>query len=200
MRKAYFGESIISVVFWEDMCHTFSFKELSDKNLTILYADTNIKINNKHVANLNLDKYHKIYAQNTDKNNYPFYIQFRDKKRFLRPDLVIRVQEKEVSLFDKENIKIILKDTNISNFKDISLKLNNPCYEKEFKGLIHNIKTLIKVKRLQARAKTDTSFTTYPIDELKRQKDFILQKFYLINTPNICLIDFKYHDITFITK
>jgi len=74
---------------WEDMCHTYAFKNYND----IFYADTNIIIDDKHVANCAFGG-HKIFCKEDNFEN-PFFIAFRGYKRWMRPDL-IRITENDL--------------------------------------------------------------------------------------------------------
>ena len=66
------------------MCATWAFATYDDNS--ILYADTNIFFNGKNVGNTRYGKYVNLYK----KANFldPFFIKFRDKRRWMRPDLV----------------------------------------------------------------------------------------------------------------
>jgi len=64
---------------WEDMCFYYMFKYFKDD---ILYADY------KKEANLKLNGYTRMYAQNNKSENYPFKITFGDDVKYIYPDLV----------------------------------------------------------------------------------------------------------------
>ena len=67
---------------WEDMCNTYIFH----KDYMIIYADTNIKINGKSVANSSYGK-KEIFLKNGLKN--PFVLKLRNMDdRWLRPDMI----------------------------------------------------------------------------------------------------------------
>jgi len=76
----YWGINNFSSV-WEDMCSTYAFA-----NFDVLYADTNIKFNGKPVANAKSAGYFPIYKKENFED--PFFIEFRGKKRWMRPDMV----------------------------------------------------------------------------------------------------------------
>lgn len=80
----FWGISNFSSV-WEDMCATWMFIYHLNH---IVYADTNIILNGKRVANAKSAGFFPIYK----KENFddPFFIEFRNKKRWLRPDLVFK--------------------------------------------------------------------------------------------------------------
>ncbi len=80
----FWGISNFSSV-WEDMCATWMFST-DNQDYSILYADTNIVFNDQHIANAKSAGHFPIYK----KDNFvdPFFIEFRSKKRWMRPDLV----------------------------------------------------------------------------------------------------------------
>lgn len=67
---------------WEDMCNTYIFTE-NDYN--VVYADTDIEIKGKKVSNRSFGG-QKVFIKDNFEN--PFFIQFRENKRWMRPDLV----------------------------------------------------------------------------------------------------------------
>ncbi len=84
----FWGISNFSSV-WEDMCATWAFRDFNNGINSIIYADTDIVFNSRHVSNSKSAGYFPIYK----KENFidPFCIEFRFpdyKKRWLRPDLV----------------------------------------------------------------------------------------------------------------
>lgn len=96
----FWGISNFSSV-WEDMCATWVFANYYSNNEfwyvettftnfhsenVIFYADTNIVFNGKRVANAKSAGYFPIYKK--DYFDDPFFIQFRGKKRWIRPDLM----------------------------------------------------------------------------------------------------------------
>lgn len=81
----YWGISNFSSV-WEDMCATWAFAYYGDEN-SILYADTNIILNGECIANAKSAGYFPIYKRPDFID--PFFIEFRGKKRWMRPDLAI---------------------------------------------------------------------------------------------------------------
>jgi hypothetical protein len=85
----FWGISNFSSV-WEDMCATWAFAKFADlkkKRFEILYADTNIIFNGKRVSNSKSAGYFSIYKKSDFVDC--FFIKFREKKRWLRPDLVL---------------------------------------------------------------------------------------------------------------
>lgn len=123
---------------WEDMCNTYAFTEFKD----IVYADTNIVLNDKPVANTTFGG-HKLFKKDNFEN--PFFIEFRDKKRWMRPDLIHLIGgnkkiKKPMSqllskLVNKGTVFLLdWKYTDENSFKKNSNKLDNDiikqlCYE-----------------------------------------------------------------------
>jgi hypothetical protein len=91
----FWGISNFSSV-WEDMCATWAFSEYGYEN--IYYADTNIIFNGKQVANSKSAGYFPIYKK--ENFNDPFFIEFRGKKRWMRPDLIWLTNKNEFYLLD----------------------------------------------------------------------------------------------------
>ena len=79
----FWGISNFSSV-WEDMCSTYHFANAFDD---VLYADTNIIFNGQRIANAKSARYFPIYKKADFVD--PFFIEFRGKKRWMRPDLVV---------------------------------------------------------------------------------------------------------------
>lgn len=79
----YWGINNFSAV-WEDMCATWAFA-----NFDVIYADTNIIFNGSRL---------KSGSQKNEFKN-PFFISFRDKKRWMRPDLITQNTENLI-IFD----------------------------------------------------------------------------------------------------
>ena len=80
----YWGINNFSSI-WEDMCATWAFA-----NFDVLYADTNIIFNGSRL---------KSGSQKNEFKN-PFFISFRDKKRWMRPDLIHQLKETNLCLID----------------------------------------------------------------------------------------------------
>jgi hypothetical protein len=80
----FWGISNFSSV-WEDMCATHDFADFG--SALIIYADTNIIFNGKRIANSKSAGYFPIYKRNDFID--PFFIEFRGKKRWMRPDLIL---------------------------------------------------------------------------------------------------------------
>lgn len=150
----YWGINNFSSV-WEDMCATWAFAIYYSENEflngkftnfrsenVIFYADTNIVFNNKRVANSKSAGYFPIYKK--DYFDAPFFIQFRHKKRWMRPDLMTAYTPREESyipqirLFDwKYMNEISFATCNTKIKKDVIKQL---CYELTLQKTNPNIK------------------------------------------------------------
>ena len=84
----FWGISSFSSV-WEDMCSTYAFATFN-----VVYADTNIIFNGQRVANSRSAGHFPIFKKADFID--PFYIEFRGKKRWMRPDLVHTISSDEV--------------------------------------------------------------------------------------------------------
>ena len=107
----YWGINNFSSV-WEDMCATYAFA-----NFDVLYADTSIIFNGKRL---------KSGSQKNDFKN-PFFVEFRNKKRWIRPDLIHQSSKDNLHLLDWKYMAQ-------SHFIDFNNKLKNDvtkqlCYE-----------------------------------------------------------------------
>jgi hypothetical protein len=164
---------------WEDMCNTYAFSKFD-----VVYADTNIIFNGKCVANDKSTGY-PIFKKSDFDN--PFFIEFRDKKRWMRPDLIHSGARKKDTLFDKA-IKIrVIKDHGIT--LDFELKL----IEEKYRILYENfcISLMNSKNKLSARPIGKNGFNSYPKIEFEKQKQLIQQKKY---DDRKCLLDWKYMD------
>ncbi len=124
----YWGINNFSSV-WEDMCATYYFAYYKEKpkfqnnDEVILYADTNIIFNKKRVANAKSAGFFPIYKK--DDFVDPFFIEFRGKKRWMRPDFVINFCG--VEIYDW---KYMSKDDFVKNNKKIQMDtIKQWCYE-----------------------------------------------------------------------
>ena len=120
----FWGISNFSSV-WEDMCATWVFANFEQ---CIVYADTNIVFNGKNVGNTRYGRYVNLYK----KSNFldPFFIKFREKRRWMRPDLIKLQTEGErnfLTIFDWKYIDLnSLIQLNRKTQTDITKQL---CYE-----------------------------------------------------------------------
>lgn len=92
---------------WEDMCNVFAFKFYKDE--TILFSDANITVDDERVGNYNLDYHNKIFKK--DGISYPFFIEFRNKKRYIRPDFIVQISHKLQNYIAFEKLKESFNNT-----------------------------------------------------------------------------------------
>lgn len=116
----YWGINNFSSV-WEDMCATWAFA-----NFDVIYADTNIIFNGIRL---------KSGSQKNEFKN-PFFISFRDKRRWMRPDLIHQLSENNLCLID-------WKYMSENSFCAFNEKLKNDitkqlCYEFALKNSLPN--------------------------------------------------------------
>lgn len=86
----YWGINNFSSV-WEDMCATESFSYYNYTKDIIVYADTNIIFNGEHIANFKSAGYFPVYKKEDFSDS--FFIEFRGKRRWIRPDFVVALQK-----------------------------------------------------------------------------------------------------------
>ncbi len=124
----FWGISNFSSV-WEDMCSTYAFANFEK---CIVYADTNIVFNGKRVANTYYNKYVKLYKKKDFDD--PFFIEFRGKPRWMRPDLVFK--DGGLNIFDW---KYMDKNCFIGYNKKVQQDLTKQlCYEFALKKSMPN--------------------------------------------------------------
>jgi hypothetical protein len=188
----FWGISNFSSV-WEDMCTTYAFA-----NFNVVYADSNIIFNGQCVANSRSAGHFPIFK----KTNFtdPFYIEFRGKKRWMRPDLVHLISadesENETDWIFSEAIQIVFKRDN-GVTADFEVKLIDKSRSAMYQGFCSNLKT---AKTQGSRVIGDNSFRSYPKSELEKQKNRIID-IYSRNRiqsklPSVLfrLLDWKYMD------
>lgn len=172
---------------WEDMCSTWAFANCCE-NIDVIYADTNIIFNGQHVANATSAGYFPIFkkADFTD----PFFIEFRGKKRWMRPDLV-RVISTPKTLYN-DIIQIVEEDEN-NNRLTINFTVKPIGSDKiaEFENFCSNLKQSIKHKHIQgARVIGANTFKNYPKYELDIQKNKTVYREQ--SKQRTVLLDWKY--------
>ncbi len=191
----FWGISNFSSV-WEDMCVSYSFATFSK----IIYADTNIVFNGKRVANATSAGYFPIYKKEDFDDS--FFIEFRGKRRWLRPDFVYDVIESSNEfdecdwIFD-EIIQIIPKSNHRGIRVDFDVKLIDKTKSKMYKAFCLNLK---KSDMNGVRCIGENSFKNYPKLELEKQKKFIqnVHKNKINQTElerKIRFLDWKYMDL-----
>jgi hypothetical protein len=181
----FWGISNFSSV-WEDMCATYAFD-----NFDILYADTNIIFNGQRVANSKSAGYFPIYKK--EGFDDPFFIEFRGKKRWMRPDLIHKGAKNQEWIFD-EFVKIDIKKTHGTRV-DFEVELLDKKGLLAYKGLCSNLKSA-KVGGI--RIVGENSFKNYPLSELTEQKNTI-KKIHK-SKSFFRLIDWKYMAIDCFTR
>lgn len=149
---------------WEDMCNTYAFT-----NFDIIYADTNIIYKGDHVANTP-ESQPKIFTREDFIS--PFFVEFRSKKRWIRPDLIHLIssnKENEV-IFDK-TIKIIIKKDHGFTL-DFEVKL----IDKEKENIYTYFCSKLRKNLGGARPISKNTFNNYRKFELEKQKNNIEER------------------------
>jgi hypothetical protein len=166
---------------WEDMCATWTLAEYGD---AVVYADTNIMFNKKKILS---------GSQQLDFKN-PFFIKFRNEKRWMRPDFVCDIsfsQKNNNEQAFKDCIQIIIQNDHGITV-DFDVKLLNENHRAMYEGFCSNLQ---KSKSRGMRSLRKNIFKSYPKLELERQKKFIQGQYESKNQtiPNvIVLFDWKY--------
>lgn len=175
---------------WEDMCNTYIFSHPEDYD--VIYADTNIKINGKRVAN---DNYGGRSIFKKEDFDNPFFIEFKGKRRWLRPDLVHRV--KVDAFFPFVRFDIINDSGNLVDFIIHSMGSS-----KKGDEIYNFICDYFKIKKKGFRPnfgikqKKSTFFKKYPKEELFLRKKQKQENFEKISPVKI--VDCKYTDCNFL--
>lgn len=164
---------------WEDMCHTYAFKNYSD----ICYADTNLKLDN-NPENYRQFGRHSVFCKQGFEN--PFFVEFRGEKRWMRPDLVRYMSE--TNSFDEIISINIIKDMKGKIEFTIQLKKQgeNEIYNKflfHLKKALGNFQVGENIIVKCARNK----FFLYKNDFMRRHKEYFTSEKFVI-------LDWKYHD------
>lgn len=172
---------------WEDMCNTYAFS-----NFSIAYADTNIIHLGERVGNFKLNGHSLFKLDNLD---YPFFVEFRDEIRWMRPDVVIFNNDKEKNnIFDKEIT--IIKRKNYGDTADYEIRLNNTVAKKTYQAFIK----LLKMSKHSGYGTGSTKsmiFRNYSTAKLERAKKFTVDKDYIKSNviSKATIIDWKYKDL-----
>jgi len=174
---------------WEDMCNAYMFNHRDRYN--IIYADTNIKLNGKRVANHSAGRV-RIYKRNDFDN--PFYIAFREEKRWMRPDCIHLQNSK--SLYDEIiGIHIIKEHQNRLDFEIRSLnkgeqaKSDINVYNYFCKQISKELRHVPGARKVNAK-----KFNNYLRSSLTKVKENV-EKVYQNKNPNFYrLLDWKYMD------
>ncbi|MFK5968916.1 MAG: hypothetical protein QM487_02185 [Candidatus Marithrix sp.] len=167
---------------WEDMCNTYAFKTFKD----VVYADTNVVVNGKRVANNSTPDRHQIFCKEDFKNEKnPFFVEFQGEKRWMRPDF-IRINDKKII-----GNKIIIKkeETRISGKINIIVNLSDKEAEKTFKTFISKLKQHTN-NRTKKYSKSEYKFTNYSSKLLNDEIEYIERG----RIKTVLILDWKYHD------
>ncbi len=126
-KEGFWGINNFSSI-WEDMCNTLVFQDESKK---VLYCDTNLNLQRDNLVRKQFGYGNPSVLIDKDfKNN--FYVQFKNKRRWMRPDLIItdecetqnRQIQSDISNYIKDNI-IKIKPQKPNSPKSKSLKSSN---------------------------------------------------------------------------
>ncbi|TRW89536.1 hypothetical protein [Candidatus Methylobacter oryzae] len=176
---------------WEDMCHSYAFA-----NFDITYADTNIVFEGKRVANDTSTGF-SIFKRQGFEN--PFFLQFRDQKRWIRPDLVHSVLgNNDITIIFNNIIDIIvIKDHGLT--LDFEVKL----VDKQKESIYTYFCSRLRKNLGGARATAKNIFYHYRKPELEKQKNAIEERYRRLYEPLEkynqlhIFLDWKYRDIEY---
>jgi len=170
---------------WEDMCNTYAFS-----NFNVVYADTNIILNDKNIANNSFGGY-RIFKKEKFKN--PFFIEFRGKKRWMRPDLV-RSHGEDEKFQDFIKLVNIVEHKFTSDFTVSPLVKENKYREicKRFCKELRRIKDIKKLPSRTPKGKINT-FKNFSNEELK---NLLNKGINLSSNIGIVILDWKYMDLS----
>jgi hypothetical protein len=179
----FWGISNFSSV-WEDMCATWIFST-ENHDFSILYADTNIIFNRKRIANAKSANYFPIYKKIDFED--PFFIEFRGKKRWMRPDLVAKPIDED-NLFDWAIEIVVTKNHGLT--VDFKVLLINKVHFDTYKLFC------LKLKQAKGTSRPirENEFRHYSKTELEKQKKLLLQHIKNDYVNRIQLFDWKYMD------
>jgi len=175
---------------WEDMCNTYAFS-----NFSILFADTNITYMGARVGNHDLDAHHKIYKQKD--LDYPFYINFRKHKRWMRPDLVEIIYSQQETIFSTA-IGIERKRMFNNNMINFDVRLLDKSKESLYKDFCDSLANAANGSRKKLGRNGVTSFFNYFPQKLEMHKKRLLAKHQLTSTSTptkVRIIDWKYMEL-----
>ena len=151
---------------WEDMCATWAFA-----NFDVIYADTNVIFNGKRL---------KSGSQKSDFKN-PFFVSFRNQKRWIRPDLITQENDNLVifdwkylseSFFFQSSHKLKIDVTKQLCY-EFALKNSVPSYTIQNQFVIPSYENeLVENKKLHPSLKNN-SLELIKIDFLKIQQIYL---------------------------
>jgi len=180
---------------WEDMCNTYMFNHRNKYD--IIYADTNITLNGKQVANHSAGRV-RIYKHDDFDN--PFYLAFREEKRWMRPDF-IHLQKNSKSLYD-EIIGIHILNEH-QNRLDFEIRRLNKGEQSKSDITVYNYfcdQISKELRNIPGARKVNKKFNNYLESSLVKIKEYV-EKQYQKNHPNTYrLLDWKYMDARDFTR
>ncbi len=173
---------------WEDMCNTYAFKIFD-----VVYADTNIVVNGRRVANRSFGG-HQVFCKDGFENH--FFIEFRGEQRWMRPDLVHVVGNNHAVFGRDKDIDVVEEKTRYSGIVNVEVVLLKKKSKEIYDGFLSNLKQAMKNRRkggIKIRAIAYNKFQNYPSDLLKQQKKAI-ENIREKRVKLFVILDWKYHD------
>jgi hypothetical protein len=178
---------------WEDMCQTYSF---AHERECIAYADSQ-----KHGNELIGAYGRKIYLNKKLLSENIFYLEYQNKKRYIRPDTVIINKSNAVHNFDDEDLKRLMKCT------ITTLSTNSKRNKEEIKIVLTptndilsigwTTKLIDQLNKFTKRKKYGYSATFDQFDKgdynSALQKTIEIYKSRTKDISNTRIIDYKYH-------
>ncbi|NOQ13786.1 MAG: hypothetical protein GQ583_04800 [Methyloprofundus sp.] len=175
---------------WEDMCNTFAFSEFKP-----IYADTDIIFNGQRVSNCSFGR-QRIYKKDDFEN--PFFIEFRQKKKWMRPDFVGLIDGND-NIFVSNGIRV-----NISSINNITNPYNKDkiktvdfilSVEGDDDSILKNTIKKLKRKLISRRSNRKTKFGSnkvfnYPFSDF--ESSFGEYR----NNASVFIFDWKYMDVS----
>lgn len=180
---------------WEDMCNTYAFS-----NFKVIYSDTDILFKGKRVSNSTSGR-HKIFKDLGFQD--PFFISFRGRKRFMRPDLVHTGGNENLGKNLLESaIDIHITRRAVSGSVDFVTKYVGSKSDKKkldlYKFFLRSIKSSLNSGKrssfkIRGASIRNNTIINYPLSELDKIKNTIIDQ---VNKKNerIDLLDWKYMD------
>ena len=210
-EEGFWGINNFSQV-WEDMCNYYMASKRENQN--ILYCDTLTPINKEGLIKKKFGGYW-VYV-NKDFYN-PFYIEFNDKKRWMRPDMVLENREKflvnsETEKLYNESIHRHTKDSSFSHiYEEVRFTLRDKYHSNTFfefldrlrSNLFRQHKIISRQSRFLPKNKYSFSIKNIEKDKLSLMLDNFFQKGMKSkdsNQADIYIIDWKYLPLNFFDK
>lgn len=210
-EEGFWGINNFSQV-WEDMCNYYMASKRENQN--ILYCDTLTPINKEGLIKKKFGGYW-VYV-NKDFYN-PFYIEFNDKKRWMRPDMVLENREKflvnsEIEKLYNESIRRHTKESSFSHiYEEVRFTLRDEYHSNTFfefldrlrSNLFRQHKIISRQSRFLPKNKYSFSIKNIEKDKLSLMLDNFFQKGMKSkdsNQADIYIIDWKYLPLNFFDK